>query len=447
MKADDVRPPDDDLQRALRGGADAAAQLAELTDEIVRLRRAVEATTDFVTFHTRTGRVLFANGAARAAIGLAVGEPFPEVGIHDFFAATPEQVAEIRDALADYGRWSGELDVNGVDRTIAASVVIIGHRDAEGRYEYFSALSRDITERRAVDAARRRSEGALRAIVQASPLAILAVDVEGAVQVWNHACEELFGWTAAESIGAAPPFAESADELRELIARVFEGETVKSHEARCAARNGTDLDVNIALAPLRNAAGRVVSAVVVVADVTDQRRAELALREREVRFRSLVQNSSDMVTILSSDNRVTYRSPSAWRFLGLDPEDDPEAPGDFGLFEEDRPAVAAMFERLQAKPGSSETLLYRFQRAALDRDGCHRPQRRSRRRRRRHQRARHHRPNRGGAPHPCVRGTAAGTHLEHLRRHLGDRRRWQPALREPELGPGLWLPRRRVAEQ
>src|SRR5437016_6359300 len=175
----DARPPDDDLQRALRGGPDAAAQLAELTDEIVRLRRAVEATTDFVTFHTRTGRVLFANGAARAAIGLAVGEPLPEVGIRDFFGATPEQVAEIRDALADYGRWSGELDVHGRDRTIPASVVITGHRDAEGQYEYFSALARDITEQRAVDAARRRSEGALRAIVQASPLAIFAVDGDG----------------------------------------------------------------------------------------------------------------------------------------------------------------------------------------------------------------------------------------------------------------------------
>jgi len=346
----------------LRGGDDAATQLAELTDEIVRLRRAVEATTDFVTFHTRTGRVLFANGAARAAIGLAVGEPLPDAGIRDFFSATTEQQAEIRDALADYGRWSGELDVHGRDRTIPASVVITGHRDAEGRYEYFSALARDITEQRAVDAARRRSEGALRAIVQSSPLAIFAVDGEGAVQVWNHACEELFGWTASESMGVPPPFAESADELRGLIALVFEGETVKSHEARGAARDGTVLDLDLALAPLRNAAGRIVSAVVVVADVTDQRRAEHALRESEVRFRSLVQNSSDMVTIVDAGNRVTYRSPSTWRFLGLDPEGDPEVAADLGLHEEDRPAVAAMFERLRAHPGSSETILYRFER-------------------------------------------------------------------------------------
>src|SRR5262245_6317963 len=120
----DVRAQADDWQRALRGGADATAQLAELTDEIVRLRRAVEATTDFITFHSRSGRVLFANGAARGALGLAVGEPLPKVGIHDFFSATPEQIEEVRTAIVEYGRWSGELDVRGSDRCVPASVVI-----------------------------------------------------------------------------------------------------------------------------------------------------------------------------------------------------------------------------------------------------------------------------------------------------------------------------------
>src|SRR5204863_433779 len=117
---------------------------------------------------------------------------------------------------------------------------------------------------------------------------------------------------------------------------------------------------------LRNAAGRVVSAVVVVADVTDQRRAELALRESEVRFRSLVQNSSDMVTILSSGNRVTYRSPSAWRFLGLDPEDDPEAPADFGLFDtvhpDDRDRVIDLWMSSLSTPGEFRPLELQLQR-------------------------------------------------------------------------------------
>ena len=160
--------------------------------------------------------------------------------------------------------------------------------------------------------------------------------------------------------------------------------------------------MNVSVAPLRNANGRVVSAVVVVADVSDQKRAELALRESEVRFRSLVQNSTDMVTIVGEGGRVAYRSPSAWRFLGLDPETDPDVPVDFGLFEEDRPALTGAV-RTRAAPcrAPPETIQYRFYRA----DGELRsiemvatnhsvPTRRARRR---HERGRH-RPGRSREP-------------------------------------------------
>jgi diguanylate cyclase (GGDEF)-like protein/PAS domain S-box-containing protein len=208
----------------------------------------------------------------------------------------------------------------------------------------------------------RRSETVLRAIVRSSPAAIFALDARGTVHVWNRASEELFGWPASDAVGGPPPFLESPDELDALTALAFSGETVQSHEAHYQRRDGRPLDVNVSVAPLRNAAGRVVSAVVVVADVSDQRRAELALRESEVRFRSLVQESSDMVTIVDAEGRATYRSPSASRFLGLDPDEDTERSSDLGLFEADRPVLHAVFDRLRVHPGASETVRYRFER-------------------------------------------------------------------------------------
>ena len=335
----------------------------EIADTNGAFRRAVESTTDLVTFHARGGRMLYANSAARELMGIGPADPLPHVEMNEFFDTTPEQLAEMRESIIEFGRWSGELDVRGFDLRMPASVVVSGHRDATGRYEYFSALSRDITDRRAIDAARRRSETALRSIVQSSPLPIFAVDTTGAVHVWNHACEELFGWTAPEAIGSLPPFVDSADEINGLTEPAFAGETVRAREARYARRDGRPLDVSISVAPLRNANGRVVSAVVVVADVSDQKRAELALRESEVRFRSLVQNSTDMVTIVGEGGRVAYRSPSARRFLGLDPDSDADVPVDFGLFEEDRPALIALFERMRAAPGATDTINYRFYRA------------------------------------------------------------------------------------
>ena len=201
MTADDVDthpPTDDDASRS--STPPAAAPMDDpgrpaIADANGAFRRAVESTTDLVTFHARDGRVLFANRAGARGHRRRARRPAAAASTSTSSSTTtPEQLAEMRQSIIDFGRWSGELDVRGVDLRIPASVVVTGHRDANGRYEYFSALSRDITERRPIDAARRRSETALRSIVQSSPLPIFAVDAAGTVHVWNRACEELFGW-------------------------------------------------------------------------------------------------------------------------------------------------------------------------------------------------------------------------------------------------------------
>ena len=66
--------------------------------------------------------------------------------------------------------------------------------------------SQDVTDRRSAEDARARSDSALLALVQASPLAIHSVEADLSVQLWNNACEELFGWSAGEVLGRRPPF-------------------------------------------------------------------------------------------------------------------------------------------------------------------------------------------------------------------------------------------------
>jgi len=54
----------------------------------------------------------------------------------------------------------------------------------------------------------------------------------------------------------------------------------------------------------------------VITDITEKINARKALEESEVRFRSLVQNSSDIITILNASGEIDYESPSFYRYFG-----------------------------------------------------------------------------------------------------------------------------------
>jgi len=53
----------------------------------------------------------------------------------------------------------------------------------------------------------------------------------------------------------------------------------------------------------------------------ERERAQAALRASEVRFRSLVQNASDLITVIDADTTIAYQSPSIKRVLGFDADD------------------------------------------------------------------------------------------------------------------------------
>src|SRR5262245_59590766 len=77
------------------------------------------------------------------------------------------------------------------------------------------------------EATLRSTNAMLRALIQASPLAIYAMDRGGNIQSWNGAAERMFGWNEAEALGRPVPFVtpDKAEEARQLRERVLQGET------------------------------------------------------------------------------------------------------------------------------------------------------------------------------------------------------------------------------
>ncbi|MGH9110152.1 MAG: putative bifunctional diguanylate cyclase/phosphodiesterase [Acidimicrobiales bacterium] len=122
--------------------------------------------------------------------------------------------------------------------------------------------------------------GQLRALVDASPIAILALDRLGLVREWNPAAERLFGWTAEQTLGQALPDAALAGVLE--AARSADQPPPAPASPAChlrfRRRDGRMLDIEASVAPIRDVDGAVCGAMGLVVDVTDRERLQRRLQ-------------------------------------------------------------------------------------------------------------------------------------------------------------------------
>ena len=137
----------------------------------------------------------------------------------------------------------------------------------------FTAYLRDITERKRVEETNRR----LAAIVESSGDAIISNDLDEIVTSWNKEAERLFGYGADEIIGQpitvlVPP--NRHNEEMETTKRLRQGERVLRYETVYLRKDGSALDVSLAVSPIRDETGNVIGASKIARDVTGRVRTE-----------------------------------------------------------------------------------------------------------------------------------------------------------------------------
>ncbi|APV51943.1 hypothetical protein BWI17_21085 [Betaproteobacteria bacterium GR16-43] len=159
--------------------------------------------------------------------------------------------------------------------------------NADGKVAGIVGVVVDITDRKALEARTEESHEQLRAIVQATPLAIIVRDFDNRISQWNPAAERIFGWKASEVLGTAtsivPPHLKQ--EIAGMRERAQAGELILIQETQRMARDGSLIDVSVAIAPLRDSAGRVYATMVTIADIRERKEAERALGESEERLK------------------------------------------------------------------------------------------------------------------------------------------------------------------
>src|ERR1017187_8664174 len=125
-----------------------------------------------------------------------------------------------------------------------------------------------------------RPKHSLRALVQFSPLAIVELNPEGKVKLWNPAAERMFGWEESEVLGRAYPVipSETRAEYEDDVLHLLEGSTIRGKDVRRQRKDGRRLDVRLWAAPIHNEQNEITGITAILEDITDQKENERQLR-------------------------------------------------------------------------------------------------------------------------------------------------------------------------
>ena len=225
---------------------------------------------------------------------------------------------------------------------------------------YSLALLRDVTERKQLE----RNQVELATIVESSDDAIIGKSLTGVITSWNYGAEKIFGYSAAEAIGQSLMMLFPEDrqhEEAEILEKIGRGEAVEHFETVRVRKDGRQIYISATISPLKDGEGKVVGASKIARDITEQKHAEAAVKASEERFRMLIENASDIITVADSQNILRFVSPSVKRTLGYEPDQLLNRNGFDLIHPEDKGKVMSALQRALADPASTEKVEYRFQ--------------------------------------------------------------------------------------
>lgn len=212
-------------------------------------------------------------------------------------------------------------------------------RNEEGYVSGCVLIFRDVTSQRLVErnkANQLHTARLLASIVESSNDAIIGKTLDGVIQSWNAAAEQLFGYTAAEAVGqhislVIPP--ERLAEEDQIIASLTEGKRIEHFETERVRSDGQRIIVSLTISPIKDESGNVVGASKIARDVTAQKRAE---NERQM-FVTLVENSTDFIGICDLEGVPFFVNRAGLELVGLkDVEEARQTPVQEFFFPEDQ---------------------------------------------------------------------------------------------------------------
>ncbi|MGA2838098.1 MAG: EAL domain-containing protein [Acidimicrobiales bacterium] len=278
----------------------------ELEGLVDRYRLLTEVSPDLVIVH-QNGLLVYGNRAAVIKWGAEsmaeyYGHPITDYIHPGDLNETVERIA----ALTDEGQFveHGEARIVAPDGTVTV-MEATSIRTTWGGEPAFQVILRDVSERRAAEAAARYRASLVAHVSDA----IVGIDADGRIESWNEAAQAIYGWSEGEVSGLSISSVVTAN--RSDSAAILERGQHTHHR-----KDGSSVDVLVSIDPLIDDDTQPSGWVVVCTELTDARQAEAGRRAAEERYEAVVASLSEGIVLFDDSGHMSAHNQAAATILG-----------------------------------------------------------------------------------------------------------------------------------
>lgn len=276
----------------------------ELQENEEKVRTILESSPDSITVTDMNMKILDCNQATVDMYQAPSKEDL--IGLNASELVDPNDLLKlaevVENTLQKMERVSFELNLYKRDGTIFPAEIsgnII--TDSTGAPVAFLAITKDITKRKKAEELLKNSEEKFRSIFESAKDGIIMMNSDAKITSWNSGAETLFGYSTDETLNQSitmimPP--RFHDSFKKGIKTAIAGDKsifMKRHEYPALRKDGNEFSAEMSLNQFK--VGEETFYTAIVRDVTPRKKAEMALKENEEKFRGIFNNANDMITL------------------------------------------------------------------------------------------------------------------------------------------------------